>query len=188
MMMEIRPNPATMATCLVALLLPATLAAQQAGGVPTPDYGPRTGYVNDRAGVVDPDSRNRMEDLASEVRRKSNGDIVVITLNNLNGVSPEEIAADLSELWNVGYRGAPDDSANDTGVLVILSIEDREFSIQVQEGARAFFPEAAIRTLVTNKAIEPFRAGNYGLGLAETVRGIAQAFAQHFAFELESND
>lgn len=167
-------------------LAPEVLSAQdapEAGGI---EVGPRIGYVHDYAEVIDPDSRNLMEDLSSEVRRKCKGDIVIVTLPSLHGRTPEDVASELTALWDVGYQGASDDPATDTGVLVILSIQDREFSIQVQEGVEAFFPDAAIRELVTTKAIEPFRAGEYGVGLAETVRGLAQVFAQRFQFQLET--
>ena len=59
-------------------------------------------------------------------------------------------------------------------------------SVQTQAGTKAFLPEAAIRELVTQKVITPFRAGDYGTGLLETVRGLAQVYAQRFDFVLES--
>ena len=180
-----RSSTLTAVLGLCPLLASTTIDAQERSAKPI-DFGPRLGYVNDLAGVVDADSRNTMEDLASEVRRKSKGEIVVITLPSLRGNTPDAVAAELSELWNVGYEGMADDPANKTGVLVILSIEDREFSIQVQDGVKEFFPDAAIRHLVTTKAIKPFRAGDYGTGLLETVRGLAQVFAQRFRFRLES--
>jgi len=140
----------------------------------------------DMANVVSTEARNTIEDIASEVRRKSKGDIVVVTMQSLGGATPDSVAAVLTQFWDVGYRGMPDDPANDTGVLVLLSLDEREFSIQVQDGMRAFFPEAAIRDLVTSKVVEPFRAGDYSTGLVETVRGVAQVFAQRFQFALES--
>jgi uncharacterized protein len=175
--------PALIGTLLL-LVTPVVATAQDDASAPR--FPPRIGYVNDLAGVVDPESRNAMEDIASEVRIKSKGDIVVATLPSLDGQPPDSVAALLTRYWNVGYRGMEGDPANDTGVLILLSIEEREFSIQVQDGARAFFPEAAIRDLVTSKAVQPFRAGDYGLGLLETVRGVAQVFAQRFQFRLES--
>jgi uncharacterized protein len=174
------------ATLAMALFAPAVASGQDTQ--PESSYPPRVGYVNDLAGVVDQDSRNAMEDIASEVRRKSKGDIVVVTLPRLEGKPLEEIADELTKLWNVGYRGAPDDPANDTGVLIMLSLEEREFSIQVQEGVEAFFPSAAIRDLVTSKVVGPFRAGEYGPGLLEAVRGIGQVFAQRFQFVLENGE
>ena len=170
----------------VAAFGATAVTAQEEADAPAVDFGPRTGYVQDLAGVVDADSRNAIEDMASEVRRKSKGDIVVVTLPSLGGRTPEDLAAELTELWNVGFRGAADDPATDTGVLVLLSLQERDFSVQVQDGVEKFFPNAAIRDVVMSRVIEPFRAGDYGLGLTEAVRGIANVFAQHFQFELES--
>lgn len=174
------------AVCLAfAVGWPGSSSGQDGQGATS--FPPRVGYVNDLAGVVDVTSRNAMEDIASEVRRKSKGEIVVVTLPSLEGRSVEEIAGELTGLWNVGYRGAADDPANDTGVLILLSLEEREFSIQVQEGVESFFPNAAIRDLVTSKVVTPFRDGDYGTGLLEAVRGIGQVFAQRFQFVLESD-
>jgi len=171
---------------LMAAAVAATATGAQESASVAVDFGPRTGYVHDLAGVIDAKSRNAIEDMSSEVRRKSKGDIVVVTLPSLGGRTPDDLAAELAQVWNVGYRGAADDPATDTGVLVLLSLEEREFSVQVQDGVEKFFPNAAIRDVVVAKVIEPFRAGDYGLGLTEAVRGIANVFAQRFEFELES--
>jgi uncharacterized protein len=100
-----------------ALLL---LAAGGAGAQPL--QIPRaTGYVNDFANVIDPQSEAAITRIADEVRLKSGGEIVVVTLPSLQGRSRDEVALQILREWGIGKRsqGVGDSTAN-TGTLVMV--------------------------------------------------------------------
>ena len=60
------------------------------------------GYVNDFAGIVRPEIAQRMTALIDEVRAKSAGEIVVVTLRDLQGRTPIDFALQLGRAWRVG--------------------------------------------------------------------------------------
>src|SRR5881409_1470068 len=86
-------------TMLLPLLL--TLQALQ---LPAP-----VGYVNDFAGVLDDDSKSRMQAIIDQVKQKSGGEIVVVTLKDLGGRASIDVARDIGRQWKVGATGGPGD-------------------------------------------------------------------------------
>ncbi|MFQ6045868.1 MAG: TPM domain-containing protein, partial [Gemmatimonadales bacterium] len=83
------------------------------------------GYVNDFAGIIDPTSRQAMLAVIDEVRLKSRGEIVVVTLSDLEGRPPAEVARDIGREWRIGARGGPGDPARNTGTLLLLKPGER---------------------------------------------------------------
>ena len=68
--------------------------------IPTP-----VGYVNDFAGVIDDASRQALLAVIDEVRQKSGGEIVVVTLKDLGGRASIDVAL-VNGILNLNPRRA----------------------------------------------------------------------------------
>ena len=100
--------------CAVLLfLLPRSVAGQLR--VPAP-----VGYVNDFAGVIPQPQRDSIQRIIDEVRAKSGGEIVVVTLPRLEGQPVEDVALQIGRDWKIGQKGAPTDSARNTGTVLLI--------------------------------------------------------------------
>src|SRR5512146_2498155 len=100
--------------CAVLLLMaPAALAGQLR--IPAP-----VGYVNDFAGVIPQQQRDSIQRIIDEVKAKSGGEIVVVTLPTINGQAPEEVARQIGRDWKVGQAGTPGDSVRNTGTVLLV--------------------------------------------------------------------
>ena len=79
-----------------------------------------TGYVNDFAGVLSPETRQSLEDLCTQVDQQAHAQIAVVTVKSIDadksGATPtiEEFATALEDKWKVGTKGT------DRGILLIL--------------------------------------------------------------------
>ena len=78
------------------------------------------GYVNDFADVITPEYEQQIQAVIDEVRAKSGGEIVVVTLPSLMGRTRDELALQIGREWGVGQRGEPGDPARNTGVVVLV--------------------------------------------------------------------
>src|SRR5688500_8876537 len=79
------------------------------------------GYVNDFANVIDARARARIEGIRADLREKSGGEIVAVTLPSLDGRDPADVARELGRQWKVGAkRGRPGDRAANAGIVVLL--------------------------------------------------------------------
>ena len=151
------------------------------------------GYVNDFAQVIDGASQQRMLAVIEEVRQKSGGEIVVVTLPDLGGRPAWEVARDLGRQWRVGAQGGPGDRARNAGLIVLLKPGQRpgdgraELAIAPGQGAEGFITDAfsgRVRDAIGDAAVE---GGSYASGLVAGVWMVAQAYAREFGFQLTGN-
>src|SRR3990172_13095018 len=78
------------------------------------------GYVNDFAQVIDPASQGQMLAVIEEVRQKSGGEIVVVTLPDLGGRPPWEVTRGIGRQWRGGAQGAAGDRGRHAGPVILL--------------------------------------------------------------------
>ena len=78
------------------------------------------GYVNDFANVIAPQYKSQMERIIEDVRAKSGGDIVVVTLPDLGGRPQEDVARMIGREWGVGKKGNPGEPTRNYGVVILL--------------------------------------------------------------------
>jgi uncharacterized protein len=169
-----------LAALFAATLLHAAPArAQKPLGIPQP-----VGYVNDFAGVIDPESKAAIERVVDEVRARSGGEIVVVTLPSLEGRSRDEVALEIGRQWRVGRKGAPGDARRNTGVVVLVAVQDRTYKIETGTGTMTFITAAEAGRIGRDYMLPEFRQERYGRGLLLAVTALAQQYAQSFGFQL----
>jgi uncharacterized protein len=148
------------------------------------------GYVNDFAHVIDPAAERQMLAVIDEVRRKSGGEIVVVTLPDLGGRSAIDVARDIGRQWKVGAQGGAGDRARNAGVVLLLKPGQRpgdgraELAVASGTGAEGFVTDAfsgQVRDAIGDAATQ---GGSYATGLVAGVWLIGRAYAKEFGFEL----
>jgi uncharacterized protein len=148
------------------------------------------GYVNDFAHVIRPAEAAAISSTIDEVRQKSGGEIVVVTLSDIQGRASIDVARDIGRSWKVGAQGGAGDPRRNTGVVLLLVPGRRpgdgrsDLAIASGSGAEGFVTDALagrVRDAVGRAAVD---AGDYGVGLQAGVRLIAEAYAREFHFEL----
>jgi len=150
---------------------------------------PPRGFVNDFAGVLDAPSVQHMESVIAEVREKTRGEIVVVTLADIGDRAASDVAVQIGREWGVGAKGEAGDRARNLGVVVLLVPRKNhrpgtgDVFIAVGRGAEGFLTDA--RSGRIRDAMVPFLAAeDYGKGAAVGVDLIAQGFAQEFGVTL----
>src|SRR5438270_13442894 len=88
--------------CLAAILilsLGLLAAAEKVSELPQP-----TGYVNDFAQVLNPNTHAEMEEICQQIDQKAHAEIAVVTVNTLDGSDVETFAVDLFKKWGIGQK------------------------------------------------------------------------------------
>lgn len=154
------------------------LPGESVAGLPAP-----TGYVNDFAGVLTPETKQSLEELCTEVDQKAHAQIAVVTVQKLEadpmkGMSADqmpapsiqEFAVKLEEKWKVGAKGT------DRGVLVIVSLDPRKYWIEVGYGLEGILPDGKVGDI--GREMQPYlHTNDYNQAIALGVREIAQVIA-----------
>jgi uncharacterized protein len=156
------------------------LPGESVAGLPAP-----TGYVNDFAGVLTPETKQSLEELCTEVDQKAHAQIAVVTVQKLEAdpmkgmsadqmpaPSVEEFAVKLEEKWKVGAKGT------DRGLLLIFVMDPAPAHgrIEVGYGLEGILPDGKVGDI--GREMKPvLLAGDLNQGISLGVREISQVIA-----------
>lgn len=145
---------------LIALLLIPTVLAVN---FPQP-----TGYVNDFAGMIEQEWKEKTEKLIQEIEKQTTVEIAVVTVESLEGLSKEEYAIELAEKWGVGK------AEKDNGLLLLIAKQEREYRFEIGYGLEGTINDAKAGRIGRNILVPYFKTGNYGEGVYRTVEEIGK--------------
>ncbi len=100
--------------------------------------------------------------------------IVIVTIESLDGVAPVDYATELGRTWGVGQQG------QDNGVVILVSRDDREVFIAPGYGLEGAIPDAIASRIVRNTLVPQFRKGNFYAGLSDASDQLMAAAAGEF--------
>ncbi|MFC6644075.1 TPM domain-containing protein [Granulicella cerasi] len=150
---------------VVAFVFTGVLRAEQIDKLPAP-----SGYVNDFASVLDASTRERMEELCTEVDQKAHAQIAVVTIHTLDGEPIEDYAVKLEEKWKVGNK-------QDRGVLMLFVMDDHKQRMEVGYGLEGILNDAKSGDIL--RSLRPqLRSGDYSAALDNGVQQVAGIIAQ----------
>lgn len=130
-----------------------------------------TGYVNDFAGMLSPQTKGELESKLKSYEEKSGNEIAVVTVPNLQGTTVEDFAVRLFEKWKIGKKG------RDNGVLLLVSKEERKIRIEVGYGLEPDLTDAESYGIVRNAVVPAFKGGNFDKGVTDGADAIIKAIA-----------
>ncbi len=175
--------------------VPGTARAQ-AQGAPAPQVGPDAalpspvGYVNDFANVLPADARARLEALAARVKAATRGDMVVVTLPDLQGRPVEEVSLRLGREWKVGADAAVGEAARNAGVVILIVPKETASDgrgrcrIETGQGAEGFITDATSGA-ICRSVTDQFVARDYAGGIEQIATIVADRYAAEFGDTLE---
>ena len=167
------PRPALILS--LALLFALPLAAAQTDAL-LERLEPQ-GYVSDFAGVMG-EQRTALEALLGELEQKTGSQIAVVALPSLDGGDRDDFAVRLFERWSIGQAG------EDSGLLILTVIEDREIRIEVGYGLEPIIPDGLAGRIIDEQIVPYFRQDQYGLGLISGAATVASIIAADAGVEL----
>src|SRR6266576_487543 len=152
---------------------------------------PARGYVNDFAAVLDSASIRHMEQVITEVRNATRGEIAVVTLPDIGDRPASDVAVKIGRQWGVGAQAEAGDPAKNLGVVVLLVPRKNhrpgtgDVFIATGRGAEGFLPDSAVGR-IRDAMLPALAQEQYGPALSLGVDLIAQAFAREFGVTLTS--
>jgi uncharacterized protein len=78
------------------------------------------GHVNDFASLLDPASRDSLEDLLTRLQRATGAEVAVVTLPTIDDRDEAEVALAIGRKWGVGARAEVGDPRRNAGLVLLL--------------------------------------------------------------------
>jgi len=164
--------PCTTAS-LVALgaliaLLSAAVGAEPLASITNPRTRDGT-WVTDMPGTLRPDTIARLNSTIGEFERTNGAEMAVVVVRSLDGLSVEEAAVKLFELWKIGK------ASKDNGLLLLWSTGDRRIRVEVGYGLEGVLPDGKVGAILDRYVMPKFRSGEFDEGLLAGVDALLSA-------------
>jgi uncharacterized protein len=146
---------------LLVLLLPLNVLALE---VPK-----HTGYVNDLAGLISSATELKIENFLRGFEGSDSTQLVVLTVDSLQGEALEEYSLKVAEKWGIGQKG------KDNGALLLIAKQERKIRIEVGYGLEGKLTDLLAGRIIDNEITPHFKAGDYEGGVVAGITGMAEA-------------
>ena len=147
----------------IAALLCVLLTITVAAALPSPTD---RFFVNDFAGVISAEDENAIYEAGVQLFEKTGAQVVAVTIDDLGGSDVDEYGLLLGREWGVG------DEEKDTGIVLLLSVNDREVTIQVGYGLEGAVTDIRSGILLDNYAIPSFSKDDFSTGMRNTYEAL----------------
>ena len=147
----------------VALVSTAALAQIQ-----FPDL---IGRIVDEANLLSPENEAIVDKMLRDHEAETSNQVVVVTLQSLQGRSIEEFGVELGRHWGIGQADT------DSGVMLIIAPNERQVRIEVGYGLESILTDARASVIIQNEIIPPFRSGDRTKGVVDGVAEILDVLA-----------
>ncbi len=146
---------------LFFMLLPLNLAALEVPKV--------TGYVNDHAGMISSATELKIENFLRGFESSDSTQLVLLTIDSLDGESLEEYSLKVAESWKLGQKD------KDNGALLLIVKKDRKIRIEVGYGLEGRLTDLLTGRIIDNEIAPRFKAGDFEGGIVAGITAMAKA-------------
>lgn len=151
------------ARCVILILLSVTQV------IAAPTFPALSGRVIDEASLLSPSARARITTLSEEHERATTNQVIVVTVNSLQGYPIEDFGYQLGRQWGIGQQG------KNNGVILIVAPNERAVRIEVGYGHEGVLTDALTSQIIQSLILPRFKLGDFEGGIIEAVQAIIAA-------------
>jgi uncharacterized protein len=102
------------------------------------------------------------------LERTNGAEMAVVVVTSLDGLSVEEAAVKLFEMWGIGKQ------RQDNGLLLLWSTGDRRVRVEVGYGLEGALPDGKVGAILDTYVIPRFKTGDFDQGIVDGVDALAR--------------
>jgi len=129
-------------------------------------------YVMDLAGILDQSTEGRLNGFLRELEQKTGAQVVLLSIDSLEGNSLEGFSLSVAEKWGLGQRD------RDNGLLILFAMKERKYRFEVGYGLEGILPDSLVGSIGREYIVPYFRKGDYASGAAATTLAVASVIAK----------
>jgi uncharacterized protein len=145
-----------------------------AGGAHGLEVPPLKGYVNDYANMMSRETRARLENELRDFEQSDSTQVVVLTVESLEGDVLESFSIRVAEKWKIGQKG------KDNGVLLLAVKKERKTRIEVGRGLEGKLTDLTAGRIVQLVINPQFKRGDFNAGFTSGIRAVIDATRGEF--------
>lgn len=150
-------NRSKLLCCVVSLLI-FTLALCPAAFAKSVPNHTKEFYVNDFANVLSQETENEIQTHAVSLANETTAQVCVLTIDSLDGEDISEYSVEVFREWGIGNAEA------NNGVLILLSVDDREMWITTGYGVEGTLTDIKLGQMRDTYAIPHYSEDDFDTG------------------------
>ena len=131
-----------------------------------------TGRVVDQADLLDPAQEAQLTAKLAALETQSNRQLVVATVNSLEGYDIADYGYQLGRTWGIGQDGEGE-TEKDNGVVLLVAPNERKVRVEVGYGLEGIMTDALSSMIIQNDILPQFRNNDMAGGIIAGVDGIS---------------
>lgn len=158
----------------LVLAIYMTLGAVAAAAPILPAAPATSSYVEDHAGVLSGEIKSKINRLGSKIARQTKAQVVVVTIDSLQGEAIEDYSLALFRQWKIG------DKERNNGVLLLIAVTDRQSRIEVGYGLEGAINDAKAGQIQDEYLLPPLTRGDYNEGIWSSYKAIMRMVSAEY--------
>jgi uncharacterized membrane protein YgcG len=155
------------------------LVAQAMPTAPAVTIPAYASYVTDAAGVIGRPKRASLESLLDQLQKKTGVQFAVLTVRTTAPLTPSEYKGQVFQRWKLGESG------KDNGLLMLVTLEEREVRFEIGYGLEGSLPDG-LQSRIFREVMRPhFVRNDYEGGIVAGVLEVAERVAAERGVTLE---
>ncbi len=126
-------------------------------------FPPKSGYVNDFAGLLTYEQTETLEQKLEHLYSESSLEIVVVTIDSLNGETVRNTSTRIGNEWSVGYHEGRN------GIVLLISKAEKEVFAAIDAEVTQLISSRETQNLVNKTAIPLLRKRKYFEAISELI-------------------
>lgn len=148
---------------------------------PIPSTPTSSFYVQDYAGVMSAETKGRINNVGSQLAAKTKAQVVVVTVNTLEGTTTNDYALGILRKWGVG------DKTLNNGVVMLVAVVDKQSRIEVGYGLEGALPDAKTGRIQDEYMVPYFQQGDYDKGILNGYQALVSEVAKEYKLEFKTD-
>lgn len=134
-----------------------------------PNFPELTSRVIDKAQILSQNEEKNLSSILEEHEKESSNQIVIVTINSLDGYDIADYGYQLGRYWGIGQKD------KNNGVLLIVSMTEKKIRIEVGYGLEGVLSDKTAHEII-NYIIKPkFKQGDFYNGIYSGTNTIIKA-------------
>ena len=167
---------------LVFLLFVVEVSAQTPPQSPVPLPVPFNPIV-DNAGVIDADTRLRLESIYRGLKERGSIEYAVLTVDTTGGQDIFDYSLAVARGWGIGSQ-----EGEKAAFLLVVAIQDRKYFTQISRHIEGELPDGLAGQIQRDRLVPAFRQGNYSKGILDTIQAYVATLGAKRGFSVEGID
>lgn len=148
-----------------------------AKAISKPDYG----FVLDNANIISQDTIDHINEMNFKMKDYGS-QVAVLTVNDLGGTDIESFSNKVFRDWGIG------DKKKNNGVLLLVSLNDRQVRFEVGYGLEGAINDAKAGRIIRNVIKPNFQAEDYDKGIRDAFDSIIYYIGEEYNVKIQDID